>query len=207
VGFTLATEQLPADELVNILHRYFTAFDSIMERYGLEKLKTIGDCYMFAGGCPVRNPSHPVDVILAAFDMIHATREMARQGPVDWQLRIGVHTGPVIAGVVGIHKFTFDIWGDAVNFSSRMESSSEAGRINLSANTYSRVKDFFACEKRGRIKIKDGREVEMHFVKGIAAGLLANTSVAPVPAFEQRYRTYFRKNLQSFPELLAKMAG
>jgi len=207
VGFTLSTEQLPADELVNILHQYFTAFDNIMKRYGLEKLKTIGDCYMFAGGCPVRNPSHPVDTILAAFEMIHATREMARQGPVDWQLRIGVHTGPVIAGVVGIHKFTFDIWGDAVNFSSRMESSGEAGRVNLSANAYSRVKDFFACDKRGRIKIKDGREVEMYFVNGIAAGLLANKSIAPVRSFEQRYRAYFRKDLQAFPDFLAQMAG
>jgi adenylate cyclase len=207
VGFTLSTEQLPADELVNLLHQYFTAFDNIMRRYGLEKLKTIGDCYMFAGGCPVRNPSHPVDTILAAFEMIHATREMARQGPVDWQLRIGVNTGPVIAGVVGIHKFTFDIWGDAVNFSSRMESSGEPGRVNLSANAYARVKDFFACEKRGRVKIKDGREVEMYFVNGIAAGLLANKSIAPVKSFEQRYRAYFRKDLQAFPEFLAQITG
>lgn len=207
VGFTLATEQLPADELVSILHRYFTAFDNIMVRYGLEKLKTIGDCYMFAGGCPVRNPSHPVDTILAAFEMIHATREMAKLGPVDWQLRIGVHTGPVIAGVVGIHKFTFDIWGDAVNFSSRLESSGEAGRINLSASAYSRVKDFFACEKRGLVKIKDDREAEMYFVTGIGAGFLANKNLPPFKAFEQRYRAYFRKDLQAFPRFLAEMAA
>jgi class 3 adenylate cyclase/CheY-like chemotaxis protein len=207
VGFTRATEQLPADELVNVLHRYFTAFDNIMVRYGLEKLKTIGDCYMFAGGCPVRSPSHPVDTILAALEMIHITRAMAGQGPVDWQLRIGVNTGPVIAGVVGIHKFTFDIWGDAVNFSSRMESSGEAARVNLSANTYTRVKDFFACEKRGMVKIKDGREVEMYFVKGIATGLLANKSVSSVQAFRQRYRAYFRQDPPAFPDFLAEMAG
>lgn len=207
VGFTLATEQLPADELVGVLHRYFTAFDNIMVGYGLEKLKTIGDCYMFAGGCPVRNPSHPVDTILAALEMIHATREMAKLGPVDWQLRIGVHTGPVIAGVVGIHKFTFDIWGDAVNFSSRLESSGEAGRINVSASVYSRVKDFFACEKRGRVNIKDGREAEMYFVTGIAPGLLANRNLPPFKAFEQRYRAYFRKDLQAFPGFLAEIAA
>src|SRR5262249_23732720 len=110
VGFTLSTEQLPADDLVGILHTYFTAFDNIVRRYGLEKLKTIGDCYMFVGGLPARTPSHPVDAVLAAFDMVRATRELAAQGPVDWQVRIGVHTGPVVAGVVGIHKFAFDIW-------------------------------------------------------------------------------------------------
>jgi adenylate cyclase len=202
VGFTLSTEQLPADELVSILNRYFTAFDNIMRRYGVEKLKTIGDCYMFAGGLPIRNPSHPVDTILAAFEMIHVSEEMAKDGPVAWQLRIGVHTGPVVAGVVGIHKFTFDIWGDAVNFSSRMEASGAPGRINLSPSTYARVKDFFACEKRGKVKIKDGREVEMYFVNGIASGLMAAKSGTPLQFFKQRYRTYFRKDFQAFPEFL-----
>jgi adenylate cyclase len=199
VGFTLATEHLPADELVTILHRYFTAFDSIIKRYDLEKMKTIGDCYMFAAGLPVRSPSHPVDTILAGFEMVEITRKMAQEGPVGWQLRIGVHTGPVVAGVVGTHKFAFDIWGDAVNFSSRMESAGAPGRINLSASTYARVKDFFACEKRERVRIKDGREVDMYFVNGIAAGLLASKNAAPLKSFEQRYRAYFRKDLRAFP--------
>lgn len=203
VGFTLSVEQLPAEELVQLLHEYFTAFDTIIGRYGMEKLKTIGDCYMFSGGLPARNPAHPVDALLAAFEMIQVTRDKAKTGPVDWQLRIGVHTGPVVAGVVGIHKFAFDIWGDAVNLSSRMESSGAPGRINISFNTYSRVKDFFACEKRGRIKIKDGREVDMYFVDGIATGLLTSKNNLPVPAFEQRYRTYFRRELPIFPSSLA----
>jgi len=204
VGFTLSIEQLPADALVSILNAYFTAFDNIMVRYGLEKLKTIGDCYMFAGGLPIRNPSHPVDAVLAAFEMIHATRQLAAIGPVKWELRIGIHTGPVVAGVVGIHKFAFDIWGDAVNFSSRMESSGAPGQVNLSPNTYARVKDFFACEKRGRVKIKDGREVEMYFATGIAQGLLADTSRFPLASFEKRYHTYFRKELQAFPDFLTE---
>jgi adenylate cyclase len=215
VGFTLSTQQIPADDLVSILNQYFTAFDNIMKRYGLEKLKTIGDCYMFVGGLPLRTPSHPVDAILAAFEMIRVTNELAKEGPVAWQLRIGVHTGPVVAGVVGIHKFTFDIWGDAVNFSSRMESSGAPGRVNLSASTYARIKDFFSCEKRGEVKIKDGREVEMYFVNGIASGLLAtqNTSVMagngapPLKSFEQRYRNYFRKDLQAFPEFMTKLTS
>ena len=207
VGFTLSTEQLPADELVSVLHQYFTAFDNIMKRYNLEKLKTIGDCYMFAGGLPIRNPSHPVDLILAAFEMLRVSEEMAKSGPVAWQLRIGVHTGPVVAGVVGIHKFAFDIWGDAVNLSSRMEASGVPGRINLSPNTYARVKDFFSCQKRERVKTKDGREVEMYFVDGIATGLLVNKNVVPSKSFEQRYRTYFRKDLQAFPEFIVERAG
>ena len=204
VGFTLSVEQLPAEELVALLHEYFTAFDNIIERYSLEKLKTIGDCYMFSGGLPERNPAHPVNAILAALEMIEITREKAVSGPVDWQLRIGVHTGPVVAGVVGIHKFAFDIWGDSVNLSSRMESSGAPGRVNMSFNTFSRVKDFFACEKRGRIKIKDGRELEMFFVKGITPGLMTGRGGAPQKAFEQRYRTYFRRELSVFPSFLVE---
>jgi len=206
VGFTLSTEELAADELVNILNQYFTAFDNIVRRYGMEKLKTIGDCYMFAGGLPVRSPSHPVDAILAAFEMISVTKEMGQQGPVNWQLRIGVHTGPVVAGVVGLHKFAFDIWGDAVNFSSRMESSGAPGRVNLSPNTYARIKDFFSCEKRGKVATKDGREVEMYFVSGIALGLCSN-SEALLASFKKRYHTYFRKELVAFPEFLADGAN
>jgi adenylate cyclase len=202
VGFTLSTEELPADALVQILHAYFTAFDAIMARYGLEKLKTIGDCYMFAGGMPERKPSHPVDSVLAALEMIEATEQFAASGPVHWKLRIGMHTGPVVAGVVGIHKFAFDIWGESVNLSSRMESSGVPGRVNMSASTYARVKDFFACEKRGRIKIKDGRELEMYLVQGIATGLLASKEAPAKKLFAQRYLTYFRRDLSAFPDSL-----
>lgn len=202
VGFTLSTVELPAEELVNVLHGYFTAFDRIMVRYGLEKLKTIGDCYMWAGGLPVRSPSHPVDMILSAFEMVHVTQDLAQKGPVRWQVRVGANTGPVIAGVVGTHKFAFDIWGDTVNFSSRMESCGAPERINISSNTFSRIKDFFVCEKRDRIKIKDGREVETYFVNGIASSFLANKDHSPEKAFRQRYRTYFRKELPAFPEFL-----
>jgi adenylate cyclase len=204
VGFTLSTVELPAEDLVNALHGYFTAFDRIMVRYALEKLKTIGDCYMWAGGLPVRSPSHPVDMILTAFEMVRTVQELAHKGPVDWKVRIGVNTGPIIAGVVGTHKFAFDIWGDTVNFSSRMEASGAPQRINISANTFSRVKDFFQCEKRDKIVLKDGREVETYFVNGIALSFRTNKDQSPVKAFRQRYRTYFRKELPAFPEWLAE---
>ena len=115
-----------------------------------------------------------------------------------------MHTGPVIAGVVGIHKFAFDIWGDTVNFSSRMESSGAPDRVNLSATTYARVKDFFLCEPRGKIKTKDGRKVDMYFANGVVPTLIGDGSQSMLSAFKQRYRAYFQKELKSFPEFLLK---
>lgn len=202
VGFTLSTETLAAEQLVEALHEFFTEYDRIIARYGLEKLKTIGDSYMFVGGLPVRSSSHPVDALLAAFELIEATKRLGRQNlKTNWRVRIGVHTGPVIAGVVGIRKFAFDIWGDSVNFSSRMESSGAPDQINISPATYTRVKDFFACEPRGKIKTKDKRKIDMYFVKGITPDLLRK-SPGSVAAFERRYRIYFHKDLSAFPEFL-----
>ncbi len=203
VGFTLSTEKLAVEELVEMLHDYFTAFDQIVARYGLEKMKTIGDSYMCISGLPVRNPAHPVDMVMAAFEMLHAVQERSRaERPVQWQVRIGIHTGPVIAGVVGINKFAFDIWGDTVNYSSRMESSGEANRINLSERTYSRVKDFFACQHRGKVVTKEKRELDMYFANGILPGLVNGSSEIPPPAFVRRYNVYFQKDPPSFPGFL-----
>jgi class 3 adenylate cyclase len=203
VGFTLSTEKLAAEELVELLHDYFTAFDQIVARYRLEKMKTIGDSYMCISGLPQRNPAHPVDMVMAAFEMLDAVRE--RQRPerlAQWKVRIGIHTGPVIAGVVGINKFAFDIWGDTVNYSSRMESSGEANRINLSERTYSRVKDFFACEYRGKVLTKEKRELDMYFAEGILPGLLQGSEVVPPPGFVKRYNVYFQKDPPAFPASL-----
>ncbi len=203
VGFTLATEKLAAEELVELLHDYFTAFDQIVARYRLEKMKTIGDSYMCISGLPARNPAHPVDTVLAAFEMLHAVEERAKRGrPAEWKVRIGIHTGPVIAGVVGINKFAFDIWGDTVNYSSRMESSGEANRVNLSERTYSRVKDFLACEPRGKVLTKDKREVDMYFANGILPNLLDGSGQIPPVAFVRRYNVYFQKTPPAFPAFL-----
>ena len=204
VGFTLSIEQLPADELVYLLHDYFTAFDQIIDKYALEKMKTIGDAYMFAGGVPVRSSSNPVDCALAALEMTHVVKVKAETGPVNWQLRIGLNTGSVIAGVVGIRKFAFDIWGDTVNFGSRMESSGRPGMVNLSQATYNRVKDFFECEKQEKVRVKEGRDVDTYLIKHLSARLIKNrTSVSPREAFASRYRTYFQKELKAFPEFLS----
>lgn len=204
VGFTLATEKLAAEELVALLHDYFTTFDQIVERYRLEKLKTIGDAYMCAGGLPVRNPSHPVDIVMAAFEMVNAVEERQRMAstPVRWSVRAGIHIGPVIAGVVGIQKFAFDVWGDTVNHSSRMESSGEPNRINLSGAAYGRVKDFFDCTTRGKVMTKDKREVEMYFARRILPKLIDEPYESPPPAFLRRYRIYFQKDPPAFPRFL-----
>ena len=204
VGFTLATEKLAAEDLVQLLNDYFTAFDQIVARYGLEKMKTIGDSYMCLSGLPVRNPAHPVDTLMAAFEMLQAVKDREHPGgPVQWKVRIGIHTGPVIAGVVGINKFAFDIWGDTVNYSSRMESSGEPNRINLSERTYSRVKDFFLCEYRGKVLTKENKELDMYFANGILPALAENaTTEVPPPAFSRRYNVYFQKDPPAFPAFL-----
>jgi class 3 adenylate cyclase len=203
VGFSLSTERLSAEDLVSMLNDYFTEFDQITSRYGLEKLKTIGDSYMCAGGLPRRTPSHPVDVVMAAFEMVKAVQDRDKpESRVHWAVRIGAHTGPVIAGVVGIKKFAFDIWGETVNYSSRMESSGAPNRVNISERTYSRVKDFIDCEYRGKVLTKEKREFDMYFANGILPNLVDDLTRVPPPAFLRRYHVYFQKKPPSFPAFL-----
>jgi len=203
VGFTTSTEKMAAEELVERLHDYFTAFDQIVKRYHLEKMKTIGDSYMCLSGLPIRNPAHPVDTVMAALEMLRAVEERDQPDrPPQWKVRIGIHTGPVIAGVVGIDKFAFDIWGDTVNYSSRMESSGQANRINLSERTYARIKDFFECEYRGKVLTKEKRELDMYFVNGILPSLVNGSSGILPPAFLRRYHVYFQKDPPAFPAFL-----
>jgi class 3 adenylate cyclase/HAMP domain-containing protein len=208
VGFTLATERLAAEDLVRMLNDYFTAFDEISKRYGLEKLKTIGDSYLAVGGMPERTPSHPVDAVMAAFDMVEAVRQRTLRDPLSaWSVRIGVHTGAVVAGVVGIQKFAFDVWGETVNFASRIESAGSANQINVSGATYLRIKDFFECEHRGKVLTKEKREVDMYFVRGLQPSIKVDDGVIPPPTFARRYRTYFQKDPASFPASLVSAAG
>ncbi len=170
-GFTKIAETLNPEILIDELDKIFFYFDSVVEKYNIEKIKTIGDAYMCAGGIPVKNRTNPVEVVLAALDMQHHIEFLHQNsGSTNskiWNLRIGIHTGPVISGVIGKRKFSYDIWGDSVNVASRMESSGAIGRVNISSMTYNFVKDFFDCEYRGKMPVKYKGEIEMYFVNGI----------------------------------------
>ncbi len=161
VNFTTIAAELRAEDLVQHIDEYFRAFDEITLKHGVEKIKTIGDAYMCAGGLPVENTTHAHDVLNAAMDII---RFMETNESRFFTIRIGVHTGPLVAGVVGKHKFQYDIWGDAVNIAARMEQNSLPGRINISGATYQLVKDKIECEYRGKILAKNKGELDMYFV-------------------------------------------
>jgi class 3 adenylate cyclase len=167
-GFTTIAEKLSPQELIKDLDACFVQFDKISERFNLEKLKTIGDSYMCAGGIPKRNKTHAIDCCLAALEIQSFMNIMKRlkedMGFPYWELRLGIHTGPLIAGVIGERKFAYDVWGDTVNTASRMESSGTPGRINISYSTYEVVKDYFECEYRGEVSAKNKGVVKMYYL-------------------------------------------
>ena len=168
-GFTKISERLSPSQLVEEIHICFKAFDAIIAKHNIEKIKTIGDAYMCAGGLPVSNETHAIDVVKAAIEIRQFMQEHLEQkklvGEEVFEIRIGIHTGPVVAGIVGIRKFAYDIWGDTVNVASRLESSGEAGKINISGSTYEYVKDQFACIHRGKIEAKNKGQIDMYFVE------------------------------------------
>lgn len=199
-GFTLSSEKLPPRELIDALNEYFTAFDEIIARYGLERLKTIGDAYMFAAGLPRPRRSHAVDAALAATEIARIVEAaQGKRAGISWKIRIGLNSGPVVAGVVGIQKFAFDIWGNTVNLASRMESSGAAGRVNVSTRTYEEIREFIDCEPRGLVHTKDGRDLEMYFVRGVREELLNGDSGLVPEAFASLYRERFGVVPPAFP--------
>lgn len=165
VGFTKIAEQNGAEELVSGLNEMFGRFDRIVKRRGLEKIKTIGDAYMCAGGIPTPNKTHAIDCVLAAIQFIHYARSVENR--LKCSIRVGIHSGPVMGGIVGEWKYTYDIWGDAVNVAARMESSGLANRINISESTYRLVRYFFECESRGQIAAKHKGELKMYKIRRI----------------------------------------
>ncbi|MCC5816028.1 MAG: hypothetical protein JJT78_14860 [Leptospira sp.] len=170
-GFTRLAEKMNPTELINQLEGSFFQFDEITERFRLEKLKTIGDSYMCAGGIPIKNDTHAFDACLAAIEirsfMDQAIQMRRKLGLPTWELRIGIHTGPVIAGVIGKKKFAYDIWGDTVNIASRMESTGTEGKVNISETTYQLIKDFFVCSPRGFLDVKNKGKMGMYYVESI----------------------------------------
>ncbi|MCB1322951.1 MAG: GAF domain-containing protein [Leptospiraceae bacterium] len=191
VGFTQASQKMRPDELVRELDGCFSQFDEVAGRNSLEKLKTIGDAYMCAGGLPTANRTHAIDVCMAALEFRTFILQMAEikaaLGHEFWRIRIGIHTGPVTAGVIGANKFSYDIWGDTVNTASRMESAGVPDRINVSRSTYDHARDFFLFEARGQIEVKGKGALEMFFLNCIRPELSADEDgLVPNDKFRQK---------------------
>lgn len=167
VGFTKYSEGLSPEALVETVDFYFSKFDEIIEQYGLEKIKTIGDAYMCVGGLPFEIEDHAKKIVKAAIEIVTFVEEISdnQQTERNFSIRVGIHTGSVVAGVVGSKKFAYDVWGDTVNIAARMETNSEEGKINISASTHNLIQDEFECEYRGEIDVKNKGMMKMYFVK------------------------------------------
>ncbi|MDI3526224.1 MAG: adenylate cyclase [Tenuifilum sp.] len=199
-GFTKISEETNADSLIDQLDKLFYQFDLIVEKYGIEKIKTIGDAYMCAGGLPHPNRTNPLDVVAAAVEMLGCMDRINKQHPKKdfWELRIGIDTGPVVAGIVGRNKLAYDIWGTTVNIASRMESSSEPGKINISENTYFMVRDLFKCTPRGKIPIKNKGDVNMYFVEGFLPKFSKGNKYTPNDEFKTELQLIRLGDLEEF---------
>jgi len=185
VGFTRVAETMAPRQLISGLEEYFRRFDALTAHCQMEKLKTIGDAYVAAGGVPTANTTHPLDAAWLALSVRQCVADLAREwegtGMPTFAIRIGLHTGPLVAGVIGEQRFTYDLWGDTVNTASRMESGGEAGRINMSAATQRLIEPYFECTPRGAIAVKNRTAVEMYFLERLrpefsadAAGVTPN---------------------------------
>jgi class 3 adenylate cyclase len=170
-GFTRIADRLSPQDVVSELNDCFIAFDDIIEKYGLEKIKTIGDAYMCAGGIPASDPDHSLKMVKASIEirdfMQNRNQMRIEKQEEPLEIRIGIHVGPIVAGVVGRKKYAYDIWGSTVNIASRMESNGEVGQINISAETYHIIKDFYNCTYRGKIYAKNIGEIDMYFVSDL----------------------------------------
>ena len=182
VDFTPWSERLQPAEVVGFLDHLFSQFDELAERHGLEKIKTIGDCYMVAAGVPTPRPDHARALALMALDMLDAMRSDERVGQLGLELRVGVNSGPVVAGVIGRKRFLYDLWGDAVNTASRMESHGTPGRIQITRATYELLADEFVCEPRGTISVKGKGEIEAWYLVGSRDGLPGRGRLVRDPA-------------------------
>jgi class 3 adenylate cyclase len=169
VGFTKLSSEYPAIQIVEMLNWIFSIFDDLSEQYGLEKIKTIGDSYMVAGGVPLRHPHHVEAVSEMGLEIIRKIRTFSEQSGLEINVRVGIHTGPVVAGVIGQKRFIYDLWGDTVNTASRMESSGEAGRVHVSEAMYKALSAThlatpFSVQERGEISVKGKGTMRTYFL-------------------------------------------
>ncbi|WP_430812725.1 adenylate/guanylate cyclase domain-containing protein [Carboxylicivirga sp. 1411-1] len=201
-GFTKIVEHINPETLVDELDRFFIQFDAVVEKYNIEKIKTIGDAYMCAGGIPNINRTNPIEVVLAGLEMQKFMQDSRAEQKSElgfWELRIGIHTGPVISGEVGTKNVSFDIWGDTVNIASRMESSGMAGMINITGVTYELIKDFFICDYRGKMPVKYKGETDMYFVRRLKPELSADeTGALPNRKFRIKLQHIRLGDLETF---------
>lgn len=168
VGFTRLAERLPPHEVVDLLNQVFSRFDRLVEAHGLEKIKTIGDEYMLAGGIPLQRDDHAQAVATVALQMLEAVETLNRRLDHRLALRVGIHTGEVVAGVIGSRKFSYDVWGDTVNTASRMQSQGLPNRIQVTRATYERLKDEFELRRRGTLRVRGKGRMETWFLTGHA---------------------------------------
>lgn len=170
MDFTSITEEMPPEELVSSIDSYFKLIDDTVSKYPIEKIKTVGDAYICAAGLPLGSSDNPVIMIQAVMDIVAALNEMNErrkaEGKTVFEARMGIHSGPVVAGVVGVKKFAYDIWGDTVNTAARMQQNGEPGKINISGTTRELVKHRYICTYRGRIEVKHKGQIDMYFVEG-----------------------------------------
>jgi ligand-binding sensor domain-containing protein/class 3 adenylate cyclase/predicted metal-dependent HD superfamily phosphohydrolase len=213
-GFTQIAESYKPQDLVAKLDSFFIKFDEITAQFDVEKIKTVGDAYLCVGGVPIRNKSNPIDTVLAALNIKKCMQEeavkMEAKGEEPWELRIGIHTGDIIAGVVGIKRFAYDIWGDTVNIASRLETACEVGMINISGTTYEAVAEFFECEYRGKIPAKNKGEIDMYYVHGVKPELSENEDgITPNEAFEHyvNLKLYSNINYRNAEKYIIKRLG
>jgi class 3 adenylate cyclase len=178
VGFTRMAAQLEPRATRDLLDRLFTAFDGLADRHGLEKIKTIGDAYMVVGGVPEPSTDHPARVVAFGLDLLDVTGRMAAELGLPLDLRVGVHTGPVVAGVVGTRKFSYDLWGDTVNVASRLESLGVGGAVQVSETTWLRVRDAFEAEPREAVEIKGWGQVATFLVRRRPTAVASEDRVA-----------------------------
>ena len=191
-GFTKLSEQMEPKSLIELLNQYFSTFDGIVEKHGLEKLKTIGDSYMCVSGLPAETRGHAIRVCLASLEIQNYMKRMnekrEKMRMPRWDMRIGIHSGPAIAGVVGARKFTYDIWGDTVNTASLLEQNGEAGRVNISATTYQHVNEMFDIEERGKITSGKKGDIPMYFLNRLKMEFSGDQEgLQPNDIFFQKY--------------------
>lgn len=163
-GFTNIVASISGEKLVQELDDIFKAYDDIVAEVGLEKIQTVGDAYLAACGLPTLDPDHARKCVLAGQRIIQYLEKRNQTHSIKWQVRLGIHSGSITAGVIGKKKFSYDLFGDTINIAARIESSGEAGRINVSAYTHDLIKEHFSCTYRGKIDAKGKGELDMYFV-------------------------------------------